>query len=399
MRSIAERAHEEVVKLAHQGLDLIAFLQKAEEQLQRVLAYEGAACFFTIDPGTLLLTGHVNRDLDQDDERRRTVNLGVANNEYRQDDYNKFASLARGPSSAASLAEVTEGRPELSARYHSLIRPFGLEDEMRAAFVADGACWGGVALFRTSEQPSFDQASRRFVEGISGQVAEGIRTSLILGYARRDMGQQTPGLILVDNEGRVEALNSSATRWLEEFIDPGTPGLNLLPEVIHAVAEQARAASSGIHDHRPVRHRVPTRSGGWVVLHGTAFRGRREGVAIIIEPPRSPEIAPLLLEAHGLSDREQEVTFCVLQGLSTSEIARRLFISAYTVQDHLKAVFDKMGVHSRKALVAQVFFDHYFPGIQEQDPVTSTQWLGFAAERGAPVGPPTGSTSLQHKEQ
>lgn len=51
---------------------------------------------------------------------------------------------------------------------------------------------------------------------------------------------------------------------------------------------------------------------------------------MIIEPARAPEIAPLLLEAHGLSDREQAVTLCVLRGLSTAEIAQRLSISPYT---------------------------------------------------------------------
>lgn len=391
---VAERAHREVVRLAHQGLDLHTFLQEIEEQLGRVVDHEGAACFFTIDPATLLLTGHINQDLAHDDDRRRAVNLGVANNEYQEDDYNRFASLARSTAPAGVLAEVTKGHPELSARYHSLISPFGLEGELRAAFVADGACWGGVALFRTSEQPSFDEQGRRFVEGISRHVAEGIRTALVLGYARRDMGQETPGLVLVDRQGQVEALNSSAARWLGEFIDPGDSGRDVLPEVIYAVVEHARTASSGIDAHGPVRYRVPTRSGGWVVVHGSAFEGQRDGVAVIIEPPRSHEIAPLLLEAHGLSEREQQVTFCVLQGLPTSEIARRLFISAYTVQDHLKAVFEKMGVRSRKALVAKVFFDHYFPGMQEQDPVASAQWGDLATERGDSVGPEAGSAHL-----
>lgn len=382
MRTVeaVERAHTEVVRVAHLGLDLLTFLQRTEEQLRRVMDYEGAACFFTIDPATLLLTGHINEDLAGDDERRRAVNLGVANNEYREDDYNKFASLARSASTAGSLAEATEGRPDRSARYHQLIRPFGLEGELRAAFVADGGCWGGIALFRTSDQPSFDQGNRRFVESISRHLAEGIRTSLVLSSADRDTGAEAPGLILLDDAARVEGLNSNATRWLEELIDPGTPSPDSLPEVIYAVAEQARTANAGFGSHGPVRHRVPTRTGGWLIIHGTVFEGGKKGAAVIIEPARAPEIAPLLLEAHGLSDREQAVTFYVLQGLPTSEIAGRLFISAYTVQDHLKAIFEKMGVRSRKALVAKVFFDHYFPRMQEQNPISSTQWLDGSEE-------------------
>jgi hypothetical protein len=49
------------------------------------------------------------------------------------------------------------------------------------------------------------------------------------------------------------------------------------------------------------------------------------------------------------------------RGFSTDDIAARLQLSAYTVQDHLKAIFDKSGASSRGDLVARLFFDHYVP--------------------------------------
>jgi DNA-binding CsgD family transcriptional regulator len=47
------------------------------------------------------------------------------------------------------------------------------------------------------------------------------------------------------------------------------------------------------------------------------------------------------------------------RGLSTTEIADQLHLSAYTVQDHLKSIFDKSGTSSRGELVSRLFFDHH----------------------------------------
>lgn len=58
----------------------------------------------------------------------------------------------------------------------------------------------------------------------------------------------------------------------------------------------------------------------------------------------------------------------VLQGLTTKEISERLFVSALTVQQHLKSIFDKSGVRSRRELVARIFAEHYQPGFAARPP-------------------------------
>jgi DNA-binding CsgD family transcriptional regulator len=50
-----------------------------------------------------------------------------------------------------------------------------------------------------------------------------------------------------------------------------------------------------------------------------------------------------------------------VRGASTKEISRALYISEYTVKDHLKNIFGKVGMRGRRALVKQLYLDTIFP--------------------------------------
>ncbi len=56
-------------------------------------------------------------------------------------------------------------------------------------------------------------------------------------------------------------------------------------------------------------------------------------------------------ELAGLSTREVEVLALLAQGLTNKEIAGRLVISDNTVKRHTKAIYRKLGVHTRSAAV------------------------------------------------
>lgn len=96
---------------------------------------------------------------------------------------------------------------------------------------------------------------------------------------------------------------------------------------------------------------------------------------MIIEPASAAELAPLIVCAYGLTDREQQVTRCVLRGMATKEIASALGLSPYTVSDHLRLVFEKIGVTSRTELAARIFFDQYYPRITRGKPLAEGGWF------------------------
>jgi DNA-binding CsgD family transcriptional regulator len=85
----------------------------------------------------------------------------------------------------------------------------------------------------------------------------------------------------------------------------------------------------------------------------------------VLEPAKASEIAPIVVEAYGMTPREVEVTRLIARGLSTDEIASTLFLSRHTIRDHLKAIFEKVGVSSRGELTSKLFAEHYHGPLNE----------------------------------
>ncbi|MEP7021933.1 MAG: helix-turn-helix transcriptional regulator [Pseudonocardiales bacterium] len=75
------------------------------------------------------------------------------------------------------------------------------------------------------------------------------------------------------------------------------------------------------------------------------------------------------MHAYGLTERERAVTHLLCTGRSTTQITAALWISPNTLQDHLKSIFDKTGVRSRREVMATILRDHYLPGLKTSHPV------------------------------
>jgi DNA-binding NarL/FixJ family response regulator len=57
---------------------------------------------------------------------------------------------------------------------------------------------------------------------------------------------------------------------------------------------------------------------------------------------------------NGLTPRETAIMRELAAGLGTREVARTLHVSDWTVQDHLKSVFTKLDVHSRREALSRL---------------------------------------------
>jgi DNA-binding CsgD family transcriptional regulator len=178
---------------------------------------------------------------------------------------------------------------------------------------------------------------------------------------------------------------------MDELSDGDWEAGRLPPAVLSVAGRALRSAEGRDEPGEVALARVLSRSGTWLVLHGaTLVSDGRRRIAVIVEPAHPARIAPLLMSAYGLTEREQDVTRLVLQGESTAGIAEKLVVSLHTVQQHLKSVFEKTGVHSRRDLVGKVFFSYYEPRLRDNEarvPEDKPLRGGPMAPRPAP-GPP-----------
>jgi DNA-binding CsgD family transcriptional regulator len=368
---------ESIARLARADLDLNTLFAEVLHALGRVVPFD-AACWHTLDPATLLETSHLTRNLPV--ENRLATEI-----EYLHEDYNQFATLARSPRHSGILSEATGGVPQRSRRYRELIRPFGLEGEVRVAFVTGGAAWGAAGLLRDGGDFTPEEAA--FLQLLSEPLAEGVRRALLVEAAAQAEEAPGPGLVLLTEEGAVEAITAAAERLLGELADVPSGGQSRsLPYVVYAVAARARLTGRSA---APAQARVRTRAGRWLLLHGSVLNGPPYGrVAVIVEEASGTSMTPVIGQAYGLTAREAEVMQLLLQGRSTREIAAALYISPYTVQEHCRAIFDKVGVRSRRELVGRVFYQQYEPRRRTGLRPGPSGWFAEAGGTGEPADDP-----------
>lgn len=360
--SPATRLSERVARLCARAQDPLELFDHVAALVRTVVPYT-AAGWILIDPDTMLMNGVYAEGVDRD------LHLELIAHELTVDDINKFWELARRGTAAAALSVSTEGDLRRSARWARFYGPNGYGDELRAVFATGRVAWGHACLSRDGDDPFFSPHEVELVASIAPHVAHGIRTCYLLGDLTGAGPTASPALVMLADDGSVESATPQAVEWL------GAPDDPLLETtiVLHEVANWARLlaegdevptasppwAAPGLHQPvPPALARVRSRTGEWLVVRGVRMprtglsSGAQGTTALVLEPARRADLAPLLVRLRQLTDREREVTQLLLVGMSTARIAHELWISPETLRGHVKSVFSKLGVSSRPELAA-----------------------------------------------
>ncbi|MFJ8039835.1 LuxR C-terminal-related transcriptional regulator [Kitasatospora sp. NPDC096147] len=348
--AVARAAMAELRELAGLRLSSSQVFRRADELLRPVLEFD-AVCWHTADPATGLVNSVQSEDLSLG-SYQDAVYL-----EVWADDLATFPKIRGSGLHAETLSRATRGAPQRSIRYREQISRHGFGDELRAVFDAAGGMWGCAAFMRAPDRGPYPDRTRELADTAARLLGQALRAGHLPPPDPHPV-DPTPAVLLLDRHNRPRALSGPAEDLLARLADPTPTSLDV-PTAVAMAAEHARRAACGLPTpHIPVRIRA--RDGRWYLLHAAALReaggaDASAGEVTVVATPATPaETVPLHLAAYGLTAREQEVALLLLRGAGTREVAQRLLMTPYTVQDHLKAVFTKTGVGSRPELVVRM---------------------------------------------
>ncbi len=360
------RQVDRLAKRCYAGLEVGALQSEVLWGLREVMSID-AAFFATVDPATILFTSVITEaPLD-------AATPLFLENEFGHDDVNKFTALASVGDQVRSLDQATNGDRSTSDRYLDVMAPMELGDELRAALVSKGRCWGVLCLHRADATTGFSDEEIALVRLLAPHLAEGLRRALVVsGVVPSRPGTRGPGIIVLDDDMAITSINEEAEWWMAELVDPAwiDLGNGSLPAAVFAAAAVLARVE---HDDAPTGTPAPpppsrpppaairlrSADGQWLTLHASRLTGvGGEQTAVVLEPARPADVASIYLDAIGLTPAQTRVASLVLQGRSTQQIVNELRISSHTVQEHLHAVFEKLGVASRRELVATLLGDH-----------------------------------------
>jgi DNA-binding CsgD family transcriptional regulator len=347
----AVTAQAAVKRLCASGLAPVELLRQVADRVQAVVPNVASGWQLT-DPATQLVTGGFMENVPPG------AMPELIENEVIGGDFVTFNSLSNSRVAVATLNAVTRGEQERSRRYR-IHAKIGWTDEVRAVLRSGGSTWGQICMARGDGEPAFSSGEVDFLTSVAGAVGVGLRSGMLLGYATSSKPcSRAPGLVVLQDDGSVDSVSDQALEWLSELGHE----VEEFPPVIYEVARRARLLADTDDTGPPARARLRLPSQQWLVVHGARLRSPSQGhasTAVILEPASHTDMAPLILQACELTPRERQIVEMLLRGVPVPEMATTLWISPYTVRDHIKAIYGKLGVRSRPEMTAKLFHEHY----------------------------------------
>jgi len=343
------RAREQVLQLCRGDADARALRLEALAVLRRAIGFDAYVWLMT-DPQTSVGSAPL-ADVPCLPELPRLIRLKYLTT------VNRWTTMI---TPVASLRQATGDDLARSLMWRELLCQYQIGDIATSVHRDRFGCWAFLDLWRTQRAPPFTAAELEFLHSIAGPLTTALRHSQAAAFAADRAGELAsagPVVLLLSPMLEVRAQTPHTQRYLRLLIPPEAAGQAPVPAGAYNVGAQLLATEAGV-DANPPRARVHLGGSHWLTLHAARMDSAQptpeRDIAVSIETTGPGDRASLFAQACGLSSREAELLAHVATGASTRDIARSMFLSEHTVQDHLKSIFAKTGTRTRKTLLARV---------------------------------------------
>jgi DNA-binding CsgD family transcriptional regulator len=276
--------------------------------------------------------------------------------------------IQRLPQTLHGVYQISDflSQPELhrlEVFYQQYLRPFDVEEQITFFLpnsISDGwhhisqidANVVGVSLHRTQR---FTERDRLILKLIRPHLSQAHCNAQQYQQLQQDLSQLQQSLnqldlVILNAQGQVQRITPQAIAWLETYF-PKFPGWLQLPDHLWAWVK-----------HQVMVTQNPDRPKAGLPLR-IQQNGKQLVIRLVVDPIAAQYLLLLeeqalslsqLLELLGLSQRETEVLFWVMQGQGNKAIATQLSVSQSTVRKHLESIYHKLGVQSRTEAISQV---------------------------------------------
>ena len=329
--------------MSESRLDSRSIGREAIAELQRAIGFD-RWCWVMADPQTLIPLGG-DGEHDYGPAVARSLEL-----EYSGTDFAAMGELARRTTPVASLSAETGGDLARSPRWDEVLRPVGIGDEAVLACRDALGCWGWIKAYRDSSDPRFADEDLDLLTQVGPSLGSALRRGINGARGGALAAAGAPGMIVLDRDLRPTSWTAAARGWIDAL--PAAElfaAWGILPALVYPLAALARSPNAATAAHALER----AVDGRWVKIEAALLEGEGDGsIAVVLRGAAPAETFELLCRAYALTQRERQVVAALIAGLDTRALTAQLCISRHTVQDHLKSVFGKVGVHSRRELLA-----------------------------------------------
>ncbi|MGF9856780.1 helix-turn-helix transcriptional regulator [Priestia endophytica] len=322
------------------------YRQRVITLLRQELSFQ-AYCLSAVDPHALLSIGAVT------EHNIESIHHQIFKNEYLQQDVNHYARLFHEERRAAVLSEQKEEQLKKSYRYTSILKPAVFKDELRAVLVYKNQCFGYLTLFKKEEH--FQSEEKKLIENLSSSIGRGLQTFYHLFLEPVPL---QPKMLLFSPDLKLISYTKTGIKMLDALRASESLEGDKLPKSIQALCYRTLGSEEG-----SAHTLLALQKYGFLTLSSFLLIKDKEdfNIAINIAQASPTDILTINKKYYHLSKRESNILDYLIKGSSTKEIANDLFLSPYTVQDHLKSIFLKTGVSTRRELVFKLFTRYTIP--------------------------------------